>query len=553
MRENITIRCTNNNQRIDVPAGSTVSDVYKALQPEGLGQVVAAKVNNVVEGLGFTLYNNKDIEFLDISNDSAMRTYTRSVFFVMSLAINRLFPKGDFVVEAPVSNGFFCHLNIGRPVEDDDVDRLKAEMDSIIRRNLPFRRVVCPTTEAVKLFEQRGMESKARLLKSVNTLYSFYYTLDGFPDYYYGALLQRTGQIGLYGLMRYGEGVLIRVPDPQAPGQLKPLIKQEKMLDVFREHQHWQQIIGIRTIGDLNVASASGHASDLINVSEALQENRICHIAEEIQRRPEVRLILIAGPSSSGKTTFSKRLSVQLMACGLKPVAISMDNYFLDREHTPRDEKGDYDFESIDALNIPLLAQQLQALFNGEEIELPKYNFQTGKSEKSGTKLQINHKTIVVMEGIHALNPKLTQDISDVLKYKIYVSALTTILLDNHNNIPTTDNRLLRRIVRDYKYRGYSARDTISRWPSVTAGERKWIFPFQENADVMFNSALLFELAGLRTQALPLLEMVPENAPEYSEAYRLTKFLSYIQPIQTDTLPPTSLLREFLGGSSFHY
>lgn len=553
MREEITVRCINTGEKKQVPAGSTVAEIFEQLKPEGLGEVVAAKVNNVVEGLGYTIYNNKDIEFLDIKNESGMRTYTRSLFFVLSLAVHRLYPKGSFSVEAPVSNGYFCRLHLGHDVEDKDVDDLKAQMDEIIRQNLPYRRVVCPTEEAVKLFEERGMNSKVKLLRSVSTLYSYYYLLDGYPDYYYGALLQRTGQIKLYGLMRLGEGLLLRLPNPDKPDELKPLVKQEKMLEVFREHQRWQEIIGVRTIGDLNEASNAGFSSTLINVSEALQEKKICHIAEEIERRPEVRIVLIAGPSSSGKTTFSKRLSVQLIACGLKPVAISMDDYFLDRDKTPKDEKGEYDFESVYALNIPLLERQLQDLFDGKEVELPKYNFQTGKSELSGTKLQIDHRTIIVMEGIHALNPKLTENISDVLKFKIYVSALTTILLDDHNNIPTRDNRLLRRIVRDYKYRGYPARETINRWPSVTAGEKKWIFPFQENADVMFNSALLFELAGLREQALPLLEMVPESAPEYSEAYRLRKFLNYIKPIQTDKLPPTSLLREFLGGSSFHY
>ena len=335
------------------------------------------------------------------------------------------------------------------------------------------------------------------------------------------------------------------------PTQLRPLVKQEKMFEVFRTHREWQDIIGLRTIGDLNDINSKGHATDLINVSEALQEKKVCHIAEEIANRPQVRLVLIAGPSSSGKTTFSRRLSVQMAACGIWPVTISMDDYFVDRELTPRDEKGDYDFESVDALNLPLMQEQLQALFNGEEVELPRYNFLTGKSEKSGNRIKLNRRSVIVMEGIHALNPKLTESISDLLKYKVYVSALTTILLDNHNYIPTTDNRLLRRIVRDHKYRNYSAYDTIHRWASVRAGENKWIFPFQENADAMFNSALLFELACLRDQALALLEMVPENVTEHAEAVRLRKFLHYIRPIQVEQIPPMSLLREFLGGSIF--
>ncbi|MBQ8098023.1 MAG: nucleoside kinase [Bacteroidaceae bacterium] len=553
MREEIIVRCINNGQRQTFPAGTTIEEVYEAFRPDGLGQVTAARVNNVVEGLSFRLYNNKDVEFLDLRSDAGLRTYVRSLFFVMGLALREAFPDGDFRVEAPVSGGYFCRLLIGRSVTDDDIQTLRTHMDGIINRNAPFHRVVCPTDEAVGLFEKKGMQSKVTLLSTVGSIYAYYYTLEDHPDYYYGALLPRAGQLGLYDIMRLGDGVLVRVPDQNRPSQLGPLIKQEKMLEVIREHKDWQDIVRLRTIGDLNKANDSGYTSLLINVAEALQEKKICHIAEEIQRRPQVRLILIAGPSSSGKTTFSKRLSVQLMACGLRPFPISMDDYFVDRTLTPRDEKGDYDFESVDALNIPLLSEHLQRLFAGEEIELPRYNFQTGKSESSGKRIKLSPRDIVVMEGIHALNPKLTESISDLLKFKVFVSALTTILLDDHNNIPTTDNRLLRRIVRDYKYRGYSATETIGRWPSVMKGEEKWIVPFQENADVMFNSALLFELALLCTQALPLLEMVPENVTEYAEAYRLRKFLGYIKPIPLGDVPPTSLLREFLGGSSFHY
>ncbi len=553
MQEQITIHCVNNNRSVNVKAGSTLEEIYNQANIEGMGEITVARVNNVIKGLDFVVYNNKDIEFLDLRSPSGLRTYTRSLFFILGYAIKKLFPEKDFCMEAPVSNGYYCRLDLGRAIEDDDIVNIRRCMDEVIKKDLPFRRTVCHTEEAVRLFEEKGMKSKVMLLRSLNTLYSSFYTLEDYSDYYYGALLPRTGRIHVYDIMRYHDGVLVRVPDTNNPNELKPLIKQNKMFDIFREHQRWQDIMGLRTIGDLNAASQHGYTSDLINIAEALQEKKICHIAEEIQRHPEVRLVLISGPSSSGKTTFSKRLSVQLMVCGYHPVAFSMDDYFVDRADTPRDEKGEYDFESINALNLPRLEHDLQELFNGREIELPKYNFQTGKSEMSGKKLKLGQRTVIVMEGIHGLNPKLTENISDLLKYKIYVSALTTILLDDHNYIPTTDNRLLRRIVRDYKYRGYSALDTIRRWPSVTAGEQKWIFPYQENADIMFNSALLFELAGLRNQALPLLEMVPENVPEHSEAYRLKKFLQYIQPIQIDNLPPTSLLREFLGGSSFHY
>ena len=554
MKEEITIRCINDGRHIKAPAGSSVYEIFKLLWPENPPfKVVASRVNNVAEGLCLRIYNNKDIEFLGLDSPSGMRTYTRSLFFVLSLAVRAVFPGRDISIEAPVSNGYYCHIRPYTEPDEKEVEAIRQKMDELIAANLPFRRIGAPTEDAIKLFQERGMESKVKLLETTGSLYSYYYTLNNEPDYYYGALLMNTGQLQTYGLMRYNDGLLLRAPNPQQPDQLQPLVKQEKMLDVFRDHLHWQEIMGVRTIGELNEVCAKGYTSQLINVSEALQEKKICHIAEEIERHPEVRVVLIAGPSSSGKTTFSKRLSVQLMACGIKPVAFSMDDYFVDREFTPRDQNGDYDFESVDALNIPQLESDLNDLFNGKEVELPKYNFQTGKSEKSGQTLKIDAHTAIIMEGIHALNPKLTANINDVIKYKIYVSALTTILLDDHNYIPTTDNRLLRRIVRDNKYRGYSAQETIRRWPSVTAGEKKWIYPFQENADIMFNSALLFELAGLRDQALPLLERVPENVPEYAEAFRLKKFLRYIQPIRIDNLPPTSLLREFLGGSSFHY
>lgn len=553
MKEMITIRCMNDGGKpYQVEAGSTLSEICQIVKPRLKSEPIVAHVNNRVVGLPARIYNNVDVRYLDVTHPSGKRTYIRSLFFVMRLAMERLYPEtSEFVMEAPVSGGYYCDLKLDHRVNDDDIDAIKNEMERIIEADLPFLRVKCPTEDAIKVFEKEGMMSKVKLLNTYNSLYTTYFTLDGFPDFYYGALVEHTGQLHLFDLMRMDHGVLLRVPDSDNPTQLRPLVKQEKMFEVFRTHREWQDIIGLRTIGDLNDINSKGHATDLINVSEALQEKKVCHIAEEIANRPQVRLVLIAGPSSSGKTTFSRRLSVQMAACGIWPVPISMDDYFVDRELTPRDEKGDYDFESVDALDLPLMQEQLQALFNGEEVELPRYNFLTGKSEKSGNRIKLNRRSVIVMEGIHALNPKLTESISDLLKYKVYVSALTTILLDNHNYIPTTDNRLLRRIVRDHKYRNYSAYDTIHRWASVRAGENKWIFPFQENADAMFNSALLFELACLRDQALALLEMVPENVTEHAEAVRLRKFLHYIRPIQVEQIPPMSLLREFLGGSIF--
>lgn len=401
------------------------------------------------------------------------------------------------------------------------------------------------------------MNDKVRLLETSGSLYTYYYMLGDTVDYYYGNLLPSTGYIKLFDIVKYYDGLLLRIPNKENPDVLEEVVKQEKMLDVFKEYLNWSYIMGLNNAGDFNLACEEGHATDLINVAEALQEKKIAQIADTIFHRGEngdrVKLILISGPSSSGKTTFSKRLSIQLMTNGLKPFPISLDNYFVDREETPLDENGNYDYESLYALDLELFNQQLQALLRGEEVELPRFNFSLGKKEYKGDKLKIEDNTILILEGIHALNPELTPHIPDEKKFKIYVSALTTISLDDHNWIPTTDNRLLRRIIRDFNYRGYSARETISRWPSVRAGEDKWIFPYQENADVMFNSALLFEFAVLRLHAEPILMGVPRNCPEYCEAYRLLKFIKYFVPVQDKEIPPTSLLREFLGGSSFKY
>ena len=403
------------------------------------------------------------------------------------------------------------------------------------------------------MFTQLGDDTKVKLLKSTGKLYTEYYDIDGYSDYYYGTLLINTSQIHLFELVKYYDGMLLRIPSQKDPSKLGELIRQDKLFEIFKEHHRWQNILGLRTIGDLNSAVEHRFSTDLINLAEALQEKKLAKIAEEIASRKNVKMVLIAGPSSSGKTTTCKRLSIQLLTNGIKPVGISLDDYFVDREKTPMDESGDYDFEHVEALNIPLLNEQMNALLAGEEVELPRYNFQTGKSEKSGKKLRLKDDEILVVEGIHALNPMLTAQIPEDRKYRVYASALTTMLIDDHNYIPTTDNRLLRRIIRDYKYRGVSAQETIRRWPSVRAGENKWIFPFQENADVMFNTAMLFELAVIKLQAEPILEQVPENCEEYSVAYRLKKFLKYIRPIPDRQVPPTSLLREFLGGSSFKY
>ena len=553
MRQVLYIRCKNNKKTQEVPIGSTLSDIYKEINLQMPYGPVSAKVNNKVEGLHYRVYHNKDIEFLNLLTPSGIRTYTRSLFLVLCKAVHDLYPTSSVVIDIPVSNGYYCNLQLGHEITTEDVDRIRTRMQEIIDAKMPIQRYETTIEEAVKMFTELGDIQKAKLLKSSGSLYCVYYVLDDYKDYYYGSMLTNTSQLHLFGLEPYFDGVLLRIPSTQDPSKLGELIRQDKMFEVFKEHHRWQSILGIKTVGDFNEAVKNGLATDLINVSEALQEKKISQIADTIAARKEIKVVLIAGPSSSGKTTFCKRLSVQLLASGVKPVQISLDDYFVNRTETPKDENGELDYESIYALNIPLINEQFNALFRGEEVELPKYNFQTGMSEKSGKKLHLGENNILLVEGIHALNPALTEQIADDKKFKIYASALTTILLDDHNYIPTTDNRLLRRIVRDYKYRGCSAQETIHRWPSVRAGENKWIFPYQEQADVMFNTALLFELAVIKPQAEEVLEQVPENCEEYAEAYRLRKFLKYFAPLPFRNLPPTSLLREFLGGSSFKY
>ncbi len=512
-----------------------------------------ALVNNKVEGMHYRVYHYKDVEFLSLRHPSALRTYTRSLFFVLCKAVHDCFGTGQVVINIPVSNGYHCDLHIGHEVTADDVAAIRRRMQEIVAAAFPIHRHETTTEEAIRMFREMGDVSKVKLLEGLGSLYTTYYEIDGYVDYFYGAMLTDTSQLTLFDVEPYFGGILLRVPSLQNPSQLGALVRQDKMFDIFMEHHHWQDILGLSTVGDLNKAVEQGQSNGLIQLSEALQEKKIAQIADEIAQRKAVKMVLIAGPSSSGKTTTCKRLSVQLAVNGIHTIGISLDDYFVDREQTPRDEAGDYDFEHLHALNIPLLNEQMNALFRGEEVELPRYNFQQGKSEKSGRRLRLKGNEVLVVEGIHALNPELTAAIPSEQLFRVYASALTTILLDSHNYIPTTDNRLLRRIVRDYKYRGVSARDTIRRWPSVRRGENRWIFPYQENADAMFNSAMLFELAVLKNQALPLLEQVPENCEEYAEAYRLMKFLHYIHTISEDQIPPTSLLREFLGGSSFDY
>lgn len=554
----IRIFCRNTQSWVEVPKGSTLEEVYAQLGLNLPYGTTNCLVNNRSEGLHYTLNDSRDVEFLDITDDSGLRTYTRSLFFVLYKAVNNHFPGARLRIGTPLSGGYFCSLDIEGGVTPQVVENLKAEMQRLIDADLAFHRVSCHTTDAIELFRQQGLTPKVKLLESIGDLYTHYYTLQEneetpLCDFFYGSLLLRTGQLRLFDIIPFGDGLLLRVPDQKNPGQLRPMRRQGMMFDVFREEHRWQDILGVSTVGELNRAILSDHTNDIVAVSEALQEKKISRIADHIAAHPHIKVVLIAGPSSSGKTTFAKRLCVQLMACGKIPYQISLDNYFVDRVLSPRDEKGDYDFEHIEAVNLELFNRHMEQLLAGEEIELPFYDFTIGRNVPSGKHLKLQDAMVLVLEGNHALNPRMSEKVPAEAKYKIYASALTTIMLDDHNYIPTTDCRLLRRICRDYKYRGYAPQEVIRRCPSVTAGEERWIIPFQEEADVMINTSLLYELAALRAQALPLLGMVPESAAEYATATRLRKFLNYFVPMPLEAIPPTSLLREFMGHSSFKY
>ena len=475
---------------------------------------------------------------------------TRSLFFVLYKAVTDLYPECRLQIDSNVSNGFYCHLS---HVKTFDADAIKRRMHEIIDAKLPFVRHELPKAQAIDLFRTHGQETKALLLETTGKGNVEYFTLENTPNSFYGEMLKNTDEIGIFDILPYDAGLLLRLPSPEDKNKLLPFVPQPKMLSVFREYHRWQNIMGLSTVGEMNAVTKEGRTSEMIYVSEAMQDKKIIKIADHIAQNKLIKVVLIAGPSSSGKTTFSKRLSIQLMANGLKPEAISLDNYFVDREQTPLDEFGQYDFESIYAMKIDLLNEHLMALLNGEEIEMPFFNFKTGKSEKSGKMLKLQPETVLILEGIHALNPLFTEQIPAERKYRVFASALTSILLDDHNYIATTDNRLIRRMVRDYKYRNFSAQQTLKGWKSVRRGEEKWLVPFQEGADELVNTALLFELACLRDQAIPLLDSVPADCEERAEADRLTRLLKYLKPISLKALPPTSLLREFVGGSSFSY
>lgn len=555
MSETITIYCKNNNTYKDVPIGSSLLDIYTALGAPLRYRPMNAQVNNKTESLNFRCWQPKDIEFIDYTQLSGLRTYVRSLCHIFSKAVYDIWPTATLNLEHPVSKGYYCVIHNGKNIDLETIERIKKRMWELIDADLPFLHKSVRTVDAAVLFRERGMNDKARLIETAGLPYTSYYELEGYINFFYGCLTPSTGYIQLFDLEPYMDGVLLRIPKQTDPMELQPVIKQDKMFEAYKEHLTLQRTVGLDNVGDLNLAIEKGRSQDIILVSEAMQEKQVAKIAEKIADgyKEGIRIVLISGPSSSGKTTFCKRLQVQLTTNLLHPVGISLDDYFLNREDTPKDEHGEYDFESLYALDLPYFNKDLKKLLSGEEIDLPTFNFETGQRVFKGKKLKLRENSILVIEGIHALNPELTEFIDDKYKYRVYVSVLTSISLDNHNWIPTTDNRLLRRIIRDYRFRGYSAEDTINRWPSVRRGEDKWIFPYQENADAMFNSAMLYELAALRKFAEPILAQVPESSKANAEVYRLLRFLRYFNYIPTEELPGTSLLREFLGGGSFKY
>ena len=558
----LQVRCKNINLTKSFPEGCSLVDVYKGFADDLKMPypVVSAKVNNASQGLKYRLFHNRDVEFIDARDGSGQRVYVRSLCFVLYKAVSDIFSGSKLFIEHPLSRGYYCNFKKrgGEPLTDQDVKRICRRMQEIIDADMPFRRMESTTEEAIRIFRDRGFMDKVKLLETSGQVYTDYYTLGDTVDYYYGPLVPSAGYLRVWGLERYQDGLLLRVPDGKNPLQLAEKVEQPRTFEVFAEKVRWDIIMHLSNAGDVNKAILSGFGSELIQVSEALQEKKIVKIAEEIDARfhrdvNPIRLVLITGPSSSGKSTFCKRLSVQLLACGLRPLSFSTDDYFVNRVDTPKLPNGQYDFDNIETVDYRLLGDHLSRLMHGEEVEVPVYNFVTGKREYNGKKLQLSADSVLIIEGIHALNPLLTNGVDDALKYKIYISALTSISLDDHNFVPTQDNRLLRRIIRDYNKGAFTARETISQWKSVCEAEDQWIFPFQETADVMFNSALNIEFAVLRTHAELILTTVPKNCPEYAEAHRLLKFIHYFVPISDKEIPPTSIMREFVGGSSFKY
>ena len=555
MTNDLKIFCKNTQEYIDIDGGDTLQQIYETIEKRIPFKPICALVNNKLEALNYPVFGPKMVEYIEPVSPQGMRVYIHSLCMILYKAIVDLFPGKRLRIEHSISGGFYCTIKHDEKLlTPENIERLKARMQEIIDQDIKFVRRERLTTDVVEMFRKQGLNDKVRLLESSSDLYTVFYKLDNVIDSYYEPLAPSTGYIKVFNLEPYKDGMLLLGPDKDNPELPRKSYPMEKMFKAFTRYVKFNDIVGLDDVGTLNKGIDSGWAPDIINVAEALHEKMFSRIADDITERYHnggARVVLIAGPSSSGKTTSSKRLAIQLLTNYIVPRVISLDNYFVDRAHTPRDERGEYDYESLYALDLELFNHDLKALINGEEVKMPTYNFHTGEREYRGDTLQLKENNILLMEGIHGLNPELTKEIPEEMKYRVYVSALTTLSIDDHNWVSTSDNRLLRRIVRDYKYRSVDARSSIARWPSVRRGEEKWIFPYQENADAMLNSSLLFELAVIKEQAETVLRQVPTNVPEFAEASRLLRFLRYFKPISDNTIPSTSLIREFLGGSSF--
>lgn len=554
----VRIYCKNTGTYKEFLEGTPLLDIAPQFEFDKPYEILAAKVNNVAEGLRFRVFHNRDVEFLDYRTYIGRNFYSRSLCFLLYKATRDLFPESRMTIRRPISKGYFCSVykNDGSFLTEEDVEAIGARMRELVDENIPFKRKELQIEEAIRIFKESGDLDKVKLLETCGEVYITCYSLGDVTDYYYDELVPSTGYLKTFGVKLCHGGILLRVPDRHHPEDLAPLHEEPKTFEVFAETHKWNWIMGLSNVGDVNESILKGNASDLIQISEALQEKKIVQIAEEIERRhndPEnpVKLVLITGPSSSGKSTVCKRLSVQLKACGLHPISFSTDDYFVNRVDTPKLPDGSYDFDNFDTVDHEYLQKDLVKLLNGEEVEVPEYNFVTGRREFNGKNLKLGKRSVLLIEGLHALNPRLTEKVPDKEKFRIFINTITSISLDCHNCIPTSDNRLLRRIVRDYLKGAFTARESIANWPNVRRAEVKWIYPFQENADVLFNSAYLVEFAVLRTHAERILATVPKNCPEYSEAHRLLKFLHYFVPVSDKEIPPTSLLRGFIGGGSY--
>ncbi len=550
----VQVYCKNTKETKRFPEGTSLAQMLSEFDCKSPYPIVSAKVNNVSQGLKFKVYQNKDIEFIDVRESSGMRVYCRSLYFLLYKASCDLFPGSKLYIEHPISNGYFCHIRKADDTEitPDDILKLEIRMKDLVGKDLPFHRYDVQTERAIKEFRKAGFEDKVRLLQTSGEAYTDYYTLGETADYFYGKLVPSTGYLTVWAIQPYHDGLLLRGPSHKDPSRVEEFVDQPKTFEMFKEALRWNIIMGLSTVGDVNEAFLNGRASELIQIAEALQEKKIVQIAEEIDRRYHsenpLQVVLITGPSSSGKTTFCKRLSVQLKACGLHPMSMSTDDYFVNRVETPKFPDGSYDFDNFDTVDHDLMEADIMKLIAGQEVSVPEFNFVTGLREYNGKKLKLGEGRILLIEGIHALNPALTSKIPESAKFRIFINTLTGTLLDDHNSIPTSDNRLLRRIVRDYNAGSFTARESISNWQNVLDAESKWIYPYQEMADVMFNSAYLIEFAVLKNHAEPILRSVPQNCAEYAEAHRLLKFIHYFTPVPDKEIPATSLLREFIGG-----